>query len=121
MPNAESAIAYSVKPRYNISCTFYIAGIAQLVEHLIRNERVVGSNPIIGSSEIKAPQVFLRSFCFVFFCYLNFGLLSLRQEAGSSIFTGQRSGVIRPLPEAFLKIYTVIIEGRKQGSIKEKL
>ncbi|MDF2930121.1 MAG: hypothetical protein K0Q75_2359, partial [Anaerospora sp.] len=32
------------------------AGIAQLVEHLIRNEGVVGSNPIIGSSE-KRPSV----------------------------------------------------------------
>lgn len=34
------------------------AGIAQLVEHLIRNERVVGSNPIIGSSEIRGLQFF---------------------------------------------------------------
>ena len=28
--------------------TFY-ANLAQLVEHFIRNERVVGSNPIVGS------------------------------------------------------------------------
>lgn len=29
--------------------TFY-ANLAQLVEHFIRNERVVGSNPIVGST-----------------------------------------------------------------------
>jgi hypothetical protein len=29
------------------------AEIAQLVEQLIRNEQVVGSNPILGSSEIN--------------------------------------------------------------------
>ena len=40
----------------------YSAGIAQLVEHLIRNERVVGSNPIIGSSKIKASEVSEASF-----------------------------------------------------------
>lgn len=26
-----------------------LANLAQLVEHFIRNERVVGSNPIVGS------------------------------------------------------------------------
>ena len=30
-----------------------LATIAQLAEHLIRNERVVGSNPISGSNKIK--------------------------------------------------------------------
>lgn len=37
------------------------ADIAQLVEHLIRNEGVVGSNPIIGSSEKKGLQDFLQA------------------------------------------------------------
>ena len=32
------------------------ATIAQLAEHLIRNERVVGSNPISGSNKIKASE-----------------------------------------------------------------
>ena len=31
------------------------AGIAQLVEHLIRNEGVVGSSPITGTSYKKIP------------------------------------------------------------------
>ena len=35
-----------------------VAGIAQLVEHLIRNERVAGSNPVIGSRNIKALRDF---------------------------------------------------------------
>ena len=34
------------------------ADVAQLVEQLIRNEQVVGSNPIISSSEIKPSEVF---------------------------------------------------------------
>ena len=39
------------RPReYNIRV---LATIAQLAEHLIRNERVVGSNPISGSKKIK--------------------------------------------------------------------
>ena len=39
------------RPReYNIRV---LATIAQLAEHLIRNERVVGSNPISGSNKIK--------------------------------------------------------------------
>ena len=37
-----------------VSC----ADVAQLVEQLIRNEQVVGSNPIISSSEIKPSEVF---------------------------------------------------------------
>ncbi len=32
-----------------------VAGIAQLVEHLIRNEGVVGSSPITGT-RIEKPQ-----------------------------------------------------------------
>ncbi len=35
----------------------YFAGIAQLVEQLIRNEQVAGSNPFTGSSEIKPSRV----------------------------------------------------------------
>ena len=38
---------------YNIRV---LATIAQLAEHLIRNERVVGSNPISGSNKIKASE-----------------------------------------------------------------
>ena len=34
----------------------HIAGIAQLVEHLIRNEGVVGSSPITGTT-IKNRQI----------------------------------------------------------------
>ena len=42
------------RPReYNIRV---LATIAQLAEHLIRNERVVGSNPISGSNKIKASE-----------------------------------------------------------------
>ena len=33
---------------------FFIAGVAQLVEQLICNQRVVGSSPISGSMNIKA-------------------------------------------------------------------
>ena len=32
------------------------ADVAQLVEQLIRNEQVIGSNPTISSSEIKASE-----------------------------------------------------------------
>ena len=35
------------------------AGLAQLVEHLIRNEGVVGSSPITGTRQIKKPQKWL--------------------------------------------------------------
>ncbi len=38
---------------YFVSC----ADVAQLVEQLIRNEQVTGSNPAISSSEIKASEV----------------------------------------------------------------
>lgn len=35
---------------YRADYTFAaLANLAQLVEHFIRNERVVGSNPIVGS------------------------------------------------------------------------
>lgn len=33
-----------------------LATIAQLAEHLIRNERVVGSNPISGSNKNQASE-----------------------------------------------------------------
>ncbi len=44
------------------------AGVAQLVEHLIRNEGVVGSNPIIGSNRNKGLQFFSANpyFRFIF-------------------------------------------------------
>ena len=35
---------------------YSIAGIAQLVEHLIRNEGVVGSSPITGTRYKKIPK-----------------------------------------------------------------
>ncbi len=34
----------------------FVAGLAQLVEQLIRNEQVVSSSLTVGSSEIDAPQ-----------------------------------------------------------------
>jgi hypothetical protein len=37
----------------NILAALQSAGIAQLVEHLIRNEEVRGSNPRAGTSQIK--------------------------------------------------------------------
>lgn len=39
-----------------------VAGVAQLVEHLIRNEGVVGSSPITGT-RIKKARFYPR-FCF---------------------------------------------------------
>ncbi len=33
-----------------------VAGVAQLVEHLIRNEGVVGSSPITGTRNKKMAQ-----------------------------------------------------------------
>ena len=47
-------LAQKINKWYNIKVTN--ATIAQLVEHLIRNERVVGSNPISSSSKkVRAP------------------------------------------------------------------
>ena len=43
-----------------------IADLAQLVEQLIRNEQVVGSNPIISSIEIQSSAV-----CGAFLLYLH--------------------------------------------------
>ena len=37
------------------------ANLAQLVEHFIRNERVVGSNPIVGSFEVRSTRYEVRS------------------------------------------------------------
>ena len=41
-----------------------VADLAQLVEQLIRNEQVVGSNPIISSIEIFG-LAYARPFCYV--------------------------------------------------------
>lgn len=43
-------------PRGYDIISLFNATVAQLVEHLIRNERVVGSNPISGSNKIKASE-----------------------------------------------------------------
>ena len=48
---------------YNIRV---LATIAQLAEHLIRNERVVGSNPISGSSNHAVPEN--SGTAFLFWC-----------------------------------------------------
>ena len=45
---------------------YSIAGIAQLVEHLIRNEGVVGSSPITGTSYKKNPQMGIFYFVYGF-------------------------------------------------------
>ena len=45
---------------------YSIAGIAQQVEHLIRNEGVVGSSPITGTSYKKNPQMGIFYFVFDF-------------------------------------------------------
>ena len=49
---------------YNIRV---LATIAQLAEHLIRNERVVGSNPISGSKTLESN----RLYGWVLFLYTN--------------------------------------------------
>ena len=41
---------------------FRIAGVAQLVEHLIRNEGVVGSSPITGTTYQSRPRDFFCKF-----------------------------------------------------------
>ena len=41
---------------------FFIAGVAQLVEQLICNQRVVGSSPISGSRTRKKPRYFNEAF-----------------------------------------------------------
>ena len=47
-----------------------IAGVAQLVEHLIRNEGVVGSSPITGTTYQSRPRgnffCYLSTLCFTF-------------------------------------------------------
>ena len=45
------------------------AGIAQLVEHLIRNEGVAGSSPVSGTTNKK--PVFAGFFIFVFYQILS--------------------------------------------------
>ena len=51
-----------------VSC----ADVAQLVEQLIRNEQVVGSNPIISSSEIKPSEVFGGLFFWLFYDFVPY-------------------------------------------------
>ena len=52
LTNADSfVIIYFVS-----QCDWQNADVAQLVEQLIRNEQVIGSNPTISSSKIKAPE-----------------------------------------------------------------
>ena len=55
-----------------------LATIAQLAEHLIRNERVVGSNPISGSKTIRNSIV--TAVGFFFLCYFLVCLFSNRNE-----------------------------------------
>ena len=45
---------------------YRFATLAQLAEHLIRNERVVGSNPISGSSKHAVPEK--SGAVFLFWC-----------------------------------------------------
>ena len=57
--------------RYNMFCQLRQrlddADVAQLVEQRIRNAQVVGSTPIISSSEIKPSEVF-GGFFFISIC-----------------------------------------------------
>ena len=46
--------------------TEHLADVAQLVEQLIRNQQVSGSNPLVGSNHIN--YLALRRFCSVDFC-----------------------------------------------------
>ena len=54
-------------PDYNIFCT--MCRCSSVVEQRIRNARVGGSNPLSGSSKIKASGDLLRTF-FVFVAVL---------------------------------------------------
>ena len=57
----KNILTVSIKVGYNtfVSCASdRHAGLAQLVEQLIRNEQVTGSSPAASSIEIKAPEVF---------------------------------------------------------------
>lgn len=56
------------------------AGVAQLVEHLIRNEGVVGSSPITGT-RIKNRD-FYRGFYFIVYA----GAISLRHVARAPLW-----------------------------------
>ena|GEM_PF-6812700 len=51
-----------------VSC----ADVAQLVEQLIRNEQVIGSNPTISSSEIKASEIIGSFFCGRFYNFVPY-------------------------------------------------
>ena len=42
------------------------ADVAQLVEQLIRNEQVIGSSPVIGSSQLK------NVFCMLIILHINY-------------------------------------------------
>ncbi len=60
---AKSALAGILPPRLNkafaeqfLQATTF-AGIAQLVEHLICNQEVRGSNPCVGTNKIKGLRV----------------------------------------------------------------
>ena len=46
-----------------------IAGVAQLVEHLIRNEGVVGSSPITGTMITIPPHSLGDFYCQTTFCF----------------------------------------------------
>ena len=49
-------LTYQLKKSYNFFVNQpYNAGIAQLVEHLIRNEGVAGSNPVTSSK--NSPEI----------------------------------------------------------------
>ncbi len=58
-------------PRGYDIISLFNATVAQLVEHLIRNERVVGSNPISSSIDQTGPSLCWRAF-FVFDIFFSF-------------------------------------------------
>ena len=67
---------------YNIGV---LATIAQLVEHLIRNERVVGSNPISGSSKHQGFRLIRKPY-FLFLIKMRL-ILRLKNRIDHNGFT----------------------------------
>jgi hypothetical protein len=51
------SIKWPVRPKYRPIHKHQIADIAQLVEQVIRNDQVVGSNPTIGSNVVMRPSL----------------------------------------------------------------
>ena len=67
-------LTYQLKKSYNFFVNQpYNAGIAQLVEHLIRNEGVAGSNPVTSS---------IKNVCFVDFRKIKYWVVKNEMSLG---------------------------------------